>query len=135
PLTLLWVTGTGRTGDFEVEAQAARRQILRESLSSELFVTATALHRIARRNLRTRDYTLTAIRHTLVELLVHFHTYRIYAGPGGISEPDQRQMDWAMAGARRTVRTADRPLLEQIGQWLSGTGLRSAPAGTPRQEW
>src|SRR4051794_17530644 len=135
PLTQLWVTGTGRTPDFEVEARAARRQILRESLSSELFVPAPALHRIARRNLRTRDYTLTAIYNTLTELLVHFPTYRIYAGPGGISEPDQRQMDWAMAGARRTVRTADRPLLELIGQWLSGTRLRAGPAGTPRQGW
>ena len=135
PLTELWTTQTGRTGDFEVEAQAARRQILRESLSSELFVTASALHRIARRNLTTRDYTLTAIRNTLTELLVHFHTYRIYAGPGGISEADQRQLDWAMAGARRTVRTADLPLLELIGQWLSGTGLRAVRAGTARQEW
>ncbi|MBV8913048.1 MAG: malto-oligosyltrehalose synthase [Acetobacteraceae bacterium] len=135
PLTELWVTGSGRTADFEVEARAARRQILRESLSSELFATATALHRIARRNLLTRDYTLTAIRHTLTELLVHFHTYRIYAGPGGISDADQRQMDWAMAEARRTVRTADLPLLELIGRWLSGTGLRTVPAGTPRQEW
>ncbi|HYZ34895.1 MAG TPA: malto-oligosyltrehalose synthase [Crenalkalicoccus sp.] len=135
PLTQLWTGWTGRTGAFEIEAQAARRQILRESLSSELFATVNALHRIARRNLRTRDYTLTAIYSTLIELLVHFHTYRIYAGPAGISEADQRQMDWAMAGARRTVRTADLPLLELVGQWLSGTGLRGVPAGTARQEW
>ena len=135
PLTGLWTRETGRPGEFQVEAEAARRQILRESLSSELFVTAAALHRIARRNLTTRDYTLTAIRNTLVELLVHFHTYRIYAGPAGISDADRKQMDWAMAGARRTVRTADLPLLELIEKWLSGAGLREAPAGTPRQEW
>ena len=112
----------------------ARRQILRENLSSELFVTASALHRVARRNLTTRDYTFTAIRNTLTELLVHFHVYRIYAGPGGITPTDQRVMDWAMAGARRTVRVADRPLLELVGEWLSGAGLRSVPAGTQRQE-
>jgi len=98
-------------------------------------VTASALHRVARRNLATRDYTLTAIRKTVTELLVHFHVYRIYAGPAGISPTDQRIMDWAMAGARRTVRAADRPLLELVGQWLSGTGLRGVPAGTQRQEW
>ena len=113
----------------------ARRQILGESLSSELFGTATALHRVARRDLSTRDYTLTAIRNTLIEVLVHFHAYRIYAGPAGISVTDQRVMDWAMAGARRTVRSADRPLLELVGQWLSGTGLRNVPAGSRRQEW
>ncbi len=135
PLTQLWTTLTGRAAAFDDEAKPARRQILTESLSSELFATATALHRIARRSLTTRDYTLSAIRATLVELLVHFHAYRIYAGPAGISPVDQRVMDWAMAGARRTVRPADRPLLELVNRWLSGAGLREIPAGTRRQEW
>ena len=135
PLTEFWTSTTGRPADFETEAQAARRQILRESLSSELFNTAAALHRVARRDLATRDYTLTGIRQVLTEILVHFHTYRIYAGPAGISEPDQRAMDWAMAGARRTVRVADRDLLELVAKWVTGAGLREAPAGTRRQEW
>ena len=53
-LTGLWVAMTGRPGAFQDEAIAARRQILRESLSSELFATAAAVHRIARRDLSTR---------------------------------------------------------------------------------
>ena len=134
-LTALWTGVTGRPGSFEEEAQAARRQILRESLSSELASVAAALHRVARRSLLTRDYTLSGIRTTLVELLTHFHTYRIYAGPAGISESDQRAMDWAMAGARRTVRAADRELLELVGGWVTGVGSREVPAGTRRQEW
>jgi (1->4)-alpha-D-glucan 1-alpha-D-glucosylmutase len=133
-LTTLWSSLTGRPAEFEVEAMAARRQILRESLSSELFSTAAAVHRIARRDLSTRDYTLTAVRRTLVEILVHFHVYRIYAGLGGLSETDKREMDWAMAGARRTVRPTDRHLLELIGAWLSGEGIRHVPAGSRRQE-
>ncbi len=135
PLTALWTALTSRAAAFDDEAKPARRQILSESLSSELFATANALHRIARRNLATRDYTLSAIRATLTELLVHFHAYRIYAGPAGISPVDQRVMDWAMAGARRSVRPADRPLLELVNGWLSGTQLREVPAGTRRQEW
>ena len=135
PLTELWTAMTGRPGDFQVEAESARRQILRESLSSELFNTATALHRVARRDLTTRDYTLTAIRTVLVELLTQFHTYRIYAGAGTMSDADQQQLDRAMAAARRTVRTADLPLLELIGNWVSGKNLRQIPAGTARAEW
>jgi (1->4)-alpha-D-glucan 1-alpha-D-glucosylmutase len=134
PLTDLWTGLTGRPASFEVEAQAARRQILRESLSSELFSTAAAIHRIAKRDVETRDYTLTAIRRTLTEILVHFHVYRIYAGPAGMSDSDRREMDWAMAGARRTVRPTDRALLELIGGWLTGEDLRSLPAGSRRQE-
>ncbi len=133
-LTELWTAMTGRTGEFQIEAEAARRQIVRESLSSELFNTATALHRVARRDLTTRDYTLTAIRTVLIELLTHFHTYRIYAGAGGLTDADQQQLARAMAAARRTVRTADLPLLELIGDWISGKKLRHTPGGTARAE-
>ena len=135
PLTALWTGLTGRAAAFDDEAMPARRKILAESLSSELFGTANAVHRIARRNLATRDYTLSGIRATLTELLVHLHSYRIYAGTAGILPADQRVMDRAMAGARRTVRAADRPLLELVGRWLTGAGLREVPVGTRRQEW
>ena len=134
-MTRIWVQNTGRPGDFEVEAVNARRQILRDSLSSELFATSVALHRIARRDLLTRDTTLTAIQRTLTELLAHFHVYRIYAGAAGMSPADRRAMDWALAGARRTVRSVDRHLLEQLATWLSGDNLRSLPAGARRHEF
>ncbi len=133
-LTELWTTLTGRPGQFLDEARPARRQILRESLFSELYNTAAALHRVARRRLSTRDYTLTAVRRSLEELLVHFPVYRIYAGMSGISEVDARVLAWAMAGARRTVRTADRPLLDLVGEWLAGADIRAEPAGVRRQE-
>ena len=134
-LTAFWTNTTGRPAAFDQEAEPARSQILRDSLSSELFGTALAVHRVARRDLSTRDYTLTAIRRTLEEVLVHFRVYRIYANVAGMSDIDRRQLDWALAGARRTIRFADRPLLEQVGHWLAGDGLRNVPAGTRRQEW
>lgn len=133
-LTHVWMSLTGRPGDFVDEAIAARRQILQDSLSSELYATAVALHRIARRDLITRDTTLTAIFRTLTELLVHFRVYRIYAGPAGLSPADAQAMDWAMAGARRTVRSVDRHLLELLAGWLTGTDLRQVRAGRLRQE-
>jgi (1->4)-alpha-D-glucan 1-alpha-D-glucosylmutase len=133
-ITRIWTSATGRTGVFEDESIPARHQILRESLSSELFATSVALHRIARRDLMTRDYTLTSIRRTLTEILAHFRVYRIYAGPGGMNDADRRAMDWALAGARRTVRATDRDLLELVARWLSGDDLRQVPAGSRRQE-
>ena len=33
------------------------------------------------------------------------------------------------------MRVADRALLELIGGWVAGTGLRAVAAGTRRQEW
>jgi len=134
PLTTLWTSLTGRPADFAQEAMPARRQILRETLSSELWGTAAALHRNSRRNVATRDWTLTAMRRALEELLVHFPSYRIYAGAAGASEADARTLAWAMAGARRTVRAADRDLLDLLGGLLRGDDLRSVPAGPARQE-
>jgi (1->4)-alpha-D-glucan 1-alpha-D-glucosylmutase len=133
-ITRIWTAATGRPGVFEEESIPARHQILRESLSSELFATAVALHRIARRDLSTRDYTLTAIRRTLTEILAHFRVYRIYAGPAGMNDADRRAMDWALAGARRSVRATDRDLLELVARWLSGDDLRQVPAGSRRNE-
>ncbi len=135
PLTHLWLSLTGRPADFEDEVRAARRQILASALASETLATAAALHRIARRDPKTRDFTLTSVYRAMVEILVHFHVYRIYAGLGGISEADARELEWAMAGARRTVRSVDRPILELLGRWLAGDGIRAVSAGTRRKEW
>ena len=133
-ITRIWTGITGRPGVLDEESIPARRQILRESLSSELFATSVALHRIARRDLATRDYTFTAIIRTLTELLAHFRVYRIYAGPAGMTEADKQAMDWAVAGARRNVRATDRHLLELVVGWLAGDDLRSVPAGSRRRE-
>ncbi len=134
PLTALWSALTGRPADFESEELVARGQILRENLSSELNATATSLHRIARRDLATRDYTLTAIRRVLLEILGHFPVYRIYAGQTGHSEADTQVLDRAWAGARRTLRAADHKLLDQLRLWLADEPPRSLPVGPRRAE-
>jgi len=134
PLSAIWANVSLRQGDFEQEEHAARRQILRDNLASELNATAAALHRIARRDLFTRDLTLTAIRRALEELLVYFPVYRIYAGKVGRSETDAQVMERALAGARRTFRAADRQLLETIHLWLAEEPPRNLPAGARRNE-
>jgi (1->4)-alpha-D-glucan 1-alpha-D-glucosylmutase len=127
PLTALWTESTGRPPQFETEAREARRQILRDNLASELHATAAALKRVADRDLVTRDFTLTALRRALVEVLVHFPIYRLYISIGGRSAEDERILDWALAGARRTVRATERPLLALLDDWLGGVPPRSLP--------
>ncbi|HYZ34252.1 MAG TPA: malto-oligosyltrehalose synthase [Crenalkalicoccus sp.] len=127
PLTALWTEATGRSGSFEDEAREARRQILRDNLSSELNATAATLKRVANRDLVTRDFTLTALRRALTEVLVHFPVYRLYITPGGRGADDKRILDWALAGARRTVRATERPLIDLLDAWLGGEAPRSLP--------
>lgn len=133
-LTWMWTSLTGRPGDFADEEQAARRQILSDNLASELNANAALLHRIARRDLLTRDYTLTAIRRALTEILVHFPVYRIYAGRVGRSDFDVQVIERAVAGARRTFRAADRQLLDVVRRWLVEESPRSIAAGPRRSE-
>jgi (1->4)-alpha-D-glucan 1-alpha-D-glucosylmutase len=133
-LTWMWTSLTGRPGDFSDEEQSARRQVLSDNLASELNANAAALHRIARRELATRDYSLTAIRRALTEILVHFPVYRIYAGRAGRSETDAQIIERALAGARRTFRAADRQLLDIIRKWLADESLRNVAAGPRRNE-
>jgi (1->4)-alpha-D-glucan 1-alpha-D-glucosylmutase len=133
-LTHLWASLTGRSGFFEEEEQPARRQILRDNLASELNANAAALHRIAGRDLFTRDFTLTALRRALLEILVHFPVYRIYAGKTGRSEVDAQMMERALAGAHRSFRAADRGLLDVVRSWLSEEPPRNIPAGPRRTE-
>jgi (1->4)-alpha-D-glucan 1-alpha-D-glucosylmutase len=134
PLTQLWTSVTGRPAMFEEEERVARRQILRDNLASELNATAAALHRIALRDLSTRDITLSAIRRALAEILVYFPVYRIYAGRVGRTEVDAQVMERAVAGARRTFRPADLQFLDTVRQWLSEEAPRGTPAGPRRNE-
>ena len=134
PLTALWSELTGNTADFDEEERAARRMILRDALASELNATAAALHRVARRELGTRDYTLTAIRRALVEILVNFPVYRLYAGLAGRPETDDRVIARATAAAKRAMRASDHPLLDMIGSWLGGEAPRALPPGPLRRE-
>ncbi len=133
PLTALWTETTGRSGHFEDEAREARRQILRDNLASELNGTAAVLKRVANRDLTTRDFTLTALRRALAEVLAHFPVYRLYITPGGRGAEDKRILDWALAGARRTVRATERPLLELLDAWLGGEAPRGLPPAVRRE--
>ncbi len=133
-LTALWTRLTGRPGDFIAEEAPARRQILADNLASELGATAAALHRIAKRDLFTRDYTLTGIRRALTEILVNFPVYRIYAGQAGASETDGQVMDRALAGARKNFRAADAPLLDVLRRWLAEEAPRRLAPGPRRAE-
>lgn len=128
PLTQLWRRLSGRSGDFEEESRRARRRILDELLASEFSACALALHRIARSDPRTRDWTLLAIRRVLRELLVQFPIYRTYADGRGRSAADDEIMHSAIAAARPFCRPTDAPLLEQLDRWLGGEPPRQATA-------
>ena len=119
PLRELWSSVSGRTADFAVEEEAARREMLDRSFTSQLDAAAASLHRIARMRLETRDVTFAAIHRVLTALLAHFPVYRSY-GCARRSAADDAAFAKAVAGAVADCRAADRPIVGLLDRWLGG---------------
>jgi (1->4)-alpha-D-glucan 1-alpha-D-glucosylmutase len=71
-------TGDLQRRAFAAIAFAAKDLMLRTALASETNVLARALNRISEQNRRTRDFTLSALRHALREVIASFPVYRTY---------------------------------------------------------
>lgn len=134
PLVRLWRQCSGRHASFEVEEQEARRRIPQQLFSADFNACAHALHRVARSDAATRDWTLAAIRRALTEILVHFPVYRTYADARGRSQADAQIMAQVMVHAEHTVRPGERPLLALIDRWLGGEPVQSIRGSVARRD-
>ncbi len=125
PLTELWEQVSGRPGDFDVEEELARRQILDRSFSAQRESTVRALYVIAQSELATRDISWSAIRRCLTEILAHFPVYRIYTRAQHASADDLEFISQAVSRAKRTCLAVDVWLIEKLGTWLAGERMRA----------
>jgi (1->4)-alpha-D-glucan 1-alpha-D-glucosylmutase len=132
PLTALWNELTGSDDDFHAEVRRARRQLLASNLSGEFEAASRALHAMARTDLRTRDFSLGAIRRVFTELLVHFPVYRTYADANGRDELDQQVIERALEDARHSVDRTEVPLLDVLARWLGGDAPADAASARVR---
>ena len=124
-LGALWERTSGRTDDFAAEEELARRQILQRTFSGQREAVVDALYAIGQSDLNTRDFSRSAIRRCLTEILAHFPVYRTYAGVDHASASDRRFLSRAMTGAKSTCLLSDRWLVEELGRWLSGARIRA----------
>ena len=102
---------TGRQDSFDAILERCKRRILLFHLSSELTVLANLLNRLAELRLETRDFTLNAVRATLLELIVAFPVYRTYVAEGDVSEQDRQHIEWAVSHARSIYEGQDEGIL------------------------
>lgn len=129
-LSAMWAQRSGRELDFPGEVRMARRQLLANNLSGEFESAARALHAVAHTDLRTRDFSLGAIRRVYAELLVHFPVYRTYVDGNGGNDLDRQVIERTLEYARHSVERTEIPLLEVVARWLAGDPPRDA--GNPR---
>jgi (1->4)-alpha-D-glucan 1-alpha-D-glucosylmutase len=109
---------TRRRFSFADEAWDGKRTIMVTSLASELNVLSQAVFELARQNRRTRDFTLTALRRALLQVIASFPVYRTYLRPGSARDADRRAIAAAIADARRRNPAVEQSVFDFLGAVL-----------------
>jgi (1->4)-alpha-D-glucan 1-alpha-D-glucosylmutase len=105
--------------DYDQLVLAAKQQILRYSLNSELHVLGLELHRLAQQSWLTRDFTLTGLREALADVITRFPVYRTYITEDGVKPEDRRYLDWAVSRARQETALVDHTVFDFLHAALS----------------
>ncbi len=80
----------------------SKLRIMEDEMASELRVLARGAGRVARSHPRTADFTNNVLHRALKQVIAAFPVYRTYVEAAARrSEVDRRDIDWAVAQARR----------------------------------
>jgi (1->4)-alpha-D-glucan 1-alpha-D-glucosylmutase len=119
---------------FEDEVYACKKHVMNFLLEGELQVLAHALDRLSEAHWSTRDFTGTSLREALKEVVACFPVYRTYLRDEGAAPEDRRDVDWAVAHARRRSSDPEPTLFDWIHGMLTTDVLTEAPNAWPRRE-
>ena len=112
--------------DFDQLLYDRKKLIMTAALSSELTVLANQLNRISEANRDTRDFTLTALRRALTEVVACFPVYRTYVSGDRVTTEDRRYVDWANALAKKRNPAIDVSIFDFIRRLLLLEDLESS---------
>jgi len=112
---------------FEQIAYEGKRLVMRASLAAEIEVLATQLDRIAQMDRHTADYTRSAMRAAITEVIACFPVYRTYISERGSSEEDRRIVRWAVSVARRRSTGAELSVFDFLQAVLLGDAAHDRP--------
>lgn len=125
-LSRLYAEFTGMTQPFPEVVRDCKLRIMEHEMASELTVLARDAGRIARQNPRTADFTRNVLQRALKATIACFPVYRTYVDGGAPSEADRRDLDWAIAQARRLDPDLDPSVFDMLHRMLT-TDLVAAP--------
>ena len=106
-LTRFYAEFTGKQTPFGEIARECKLRIMENEMASELNVLARDAGRVARANPRTADFTDNVLRRALQQIVACFPVYRTYVDGSTASDADRRDIDWALAHARRCDTALD----------------------------
>lgn len=124
--TLYQLTGDAM-GSLPTLIDAAKREIVHDSLSSESRRLATLAHEVCRSDVRLRDHTWRALHDCTRQMLVNFDRYRAYVAPGIAANSMSTEAIDAAATRARAVLDAERhETLDVVVDLLKGVEVGSA---------
>jgi (1->4)-alpha-D-glucan 1-alpha-D-glucosylmutase len=125
---------TGDHGAFDETVRACKVRTILNEMASELNVLARDAARIARENPRTADFTRNIVQRALKEIVACFPVYRTYID--SVAEPteaDRRDIDWAVAHARRNEADVDPSVFDFLHRLLTTDLVAEPRSGFSRQ--
>ncbi len=106
-LTDLWEQASGSGEGFASSVLRAKREIVKESLFTEVNRLVTIAVAICDGDIRLRDHTRRQLSHAIKELLVQFSRYRAYVEPGRPNPEEERDVILEAADRARQNLTED----------------------------
>ncbi|MDN4482105.1 malto-oligosyltrehalose synthase [Demequina lignilytica] len=114
-------------GELPGMIDAAKREIVKDSLSSEVHRLATIAHHVCTTDVRLRDHTWRALYDCLRTLLVTFDRYRAYVVAGEPPKPTSLEViDHAAERARTMLDPERHETLDVVVDLLKGAEVGSA---------
>lgn len=112
PLDRAYHRFLGEAVAFDDVLREAKALVVDNLLASELNVLANALDRLSESHWLSRDFTMERLHRALRAVVIAFPVYRTYVGPRGTTTEDRRDIDWAVAEARRRCPEIDGTLFD-----------------------
>jgi len=104
----------GRDLDFDTVIYECKKHIMDTAFAGELEMLAVELDRISEENWNTRDFTLASLKAAIREVAACFPVYRTYVAERGPSVEDRRDIDWAVALARKRNKSRETRIFDFI---------------------
>ncbi|MCQ8277595.1 malto-oligosyltrehalose synthase [Acetobacteraceae bacterium KSS8] len=124
---------TGLSTPFEQIVRDCKIRIMENEMASELNVLGRDAGRIARQNPMTADFTRNILQRAIKQIVAHFPVYRTYIDMDGSQEAaDRRDLDWAIAQARKAEPTLDPSVFAFLHEVLSGDIVAKPQSGFNR---
>jgi (1->4)-alpha-D-glucan 1-alpha-D-glucosylmutase len=133
PLTRLYADFVGNRDSFADIVRACKIGIMENELASELNSLAREIASVARSNPRTADFTKNVLQRALKEIIAVFPVYRTYVDAAAApTAADLRDLDWAIAKARRHDVAIDQSVFDFLYELLTCNLIAKPKSGFSR---